>query len=55
MKPGTVLGHEGVGVVEALGPMVRNLAVGDRVIIPSTPFWRRFQPIRSQTSPRLNL
>ncbi|HXU60338.1 MAG TPA: zinc-dependent alcohol dehydrogenase [Polyangia bacterium] len=36
MKPGTIIGHEGVGVVEALGPEVRNLNVGDRVIIPST-------------------
>ena len=36
MKPGTVLGHEGVGVVEALGDDVRNLSVGDRVVIPST-------------------
>ena len=36
MKSGTILGHEGVGVVEALGEGVRNLAVGDRVIIPST-------------------
>ncbi len=36
MKAGTILGHEGVGVVEALGPQVRNLSVGDRVIIPST-------------------
>ena len=36
MKPGTILGHEGVGVVEALGDDVRNLSVGDRVIIPST-------------------
>lgn len=36
MKPGTILGHEGVGVVEEIGPMVRNFAVGDRVIIPST-------------------
>jgi threonine dehydrogenase-like Zn-dependent dehydrogenase len=36
MKPGTILGHEGVGVVEALGPMVRNFELGDRVIIPST-------------------
>lgn len=34
--PGTVLGHEGVGVIEALGPMVRSLEVGDRVVIPST-------------------
>ena len=36
MRPGTILGHEGVGVVEARGPQVRNLAVGDRVLIPST-------------------
>jgi threonine dehydrogenase-like Zn-dependent dehydrogenase len=36
MKPGRILGHEGVGVVESIGPMVRNVAVGDRVIIPST-------------------
>jgi threonine dehydrogenase-like Zn-dependent dehydrogenase len=36
MKSGTVLGHEGVGVVEELGPGVRNLTVGDRVVIGST-------------------
>ncbi len=36
MKPGTILGHEGVGTVEELGAAVRNLAVGDRVGIPST-------------------
>jgi threonine dehydrogenase-like Zn-dependent dehydrogenase len=36
MKPGTILGHEGVGVIEALGPDVRNFKVGDRVVIPST-------------------
>ena len=36
VKPGRVLGHEGVGVVESIGPMVRNVAVGERVIIPST-------------------
>lgn len=36
MKPGTILGHEGVGVVEEVGPDVRNLNVGDRVVIPST-------------------
>jgi len=36
VKPGRILGHEGVGIIEALGPMVRNFAVGDRVIIPST-------------------
>jgi threonine dehydrogenase-like Zn-dependent dehydrogenase len=42
MKAGTILGHEGVGVVDALGPQVRNLAVGDRVIIPSTESSCRF-------------
>ena len=36
MKPGTILGHEGVGVVEAVGSDVRNINVGDRVVIPST-------------------
>jgi threonine dehydrogenase-like Zn-dependent dehydrogenase len=36
MKAGTVLGHEGVGIVEALGEDVRNLSIGDRVLIPST-------------------
>ena len=36
MKPGTVLGHEGVGVVEQVGREVRNFKPGDRVVIPST-------------------
>ena len=36
MRPGTVLGHEGIGIVETLGTDVRNLQVGDRVVIPST-------------------
>ena len=36
MKPGTILGHEGVGVIEALGSAVRDLTIGDRVVIPST-------------------
>lgn len=36
MSPGTIMGHEGVGVVEELGSDVRNLRVGDRVVIPST-------------------
>ena len=36
MKEGRILGHEGVGIVEAVGDMVRNLEVGDRVVIPST-------------------
>ena len=36
LEPGTILGHEGVGVIEELGADVRNLNVGDRVVIPST-------------------
>ncbi len=36
MKPGTILGHEGVGIVEEIGKDVRNLRKGDRVVIPST-------------------
>lgn len=36
MKEGTILGHEGVGIVEALGDDVRNLSIGDRVVISST-------------------
>ena len=36
MVPGTILGHEGVGVVEETGSAVRNFRVGDRVVVPST-------------------
>ncbi|MGF7149981.1 threonine dehydrogenase-like Zn-dependent dehydrogenase [Sphingomonas zeicaulis] len=36
MKAGRILGHEGVGVIEELGDMVRNFEMGDRVVIPST-------------------
>jgi threonine dehydrogenase-like Zn-dependent dehydrogenase len=36
MQPGTILGHEGVGIIEEIGADVRNLQVGDRVVIPST-------------------
>lgn len=36
MQEGTILGHEGVGIVEQVGDGVRNIMVGDRVVIPST-------------------
>ena len=36
MKPGTILGHEAVGVVEEVGRDVRNLQPGDRCVVPST-------------------
>jgi threonine dehydrogenase-like Zn-dependent dehydrogenase len=36
MQPGTILGHEGIGIVEEIGKDVRNLRKGDRVVVPST-------------------
>jgi threonine dehydrogenase-like Zn-dependent dehydrogenase len=36
MKPGRIIGHEAVGVVEEVGEAVRNFRPGDRVIVPST-------------------
>jgi threonine dehydrogenase-like Zn-dependent dehydrogenase len=36
MVPGTILGHEGVGIVEEVGADVRNVQPGDRVVIGST-------------------
>lgn len=36
MVPGTILGHEGVGIVEEVGDLVRNFRPGDRVVIAST-------------------
>src|SRR6187402_1345737 len=34
LKPGDVLGHEFMGIVEEVGPGVATLAVGDRVVVP---------------------
>lgn len=36
MKEGTILGHEGVGVIEEVGSAARNFKIGDRVVIGST-------------------
>ncbi|GGD69908.1 zinc-dependent alcohol dehydrogenase [Caballeronia grimmiae] len=36
MVPGTILGHEGVGIIEEVASGVRNFKRGDRVLIPST-------------------
>lgn len=33
LEPGEPIGHEALGVVEAVGPEVRGVAVGDRVVI----------------------
>jgi threonine dehydrogenase-like Zn-dependent dehydrogenase len=34
LKPGDVLGHEAMGVVEEVGSELTNLSVGDRVVVP---------------------
>ena len=36
MEPGDILGHEFMGIVEAVGSSVKNVAVGDRVVVPFT-------------------
>ncbi|NLW87079.1 MAG: glutathione-dependent formaldehyde dehydrogenase [Planctomycetes bacterium] len=36
MKEGTIIGHEGVGIVEKTGPGLRNVKEGDRVVICPT-------------------
>lgn len=35
MRAGDIIGHEFMGVVEEVGPDVRNLRRGDRVVVPS--------------------
>ena len=34
MTAGDILGHEPMGIVEAVGPASTDLAVGDRVVVP---------------------
>ncbi|MBV8593066.1 MAG: alcohol dehydrogenase catalytic domain-containing protein, partial [Caulobacteraceae bacterium] len=36
MEKGDVLGHEPMGVVVEVGPEVKKLKVGDRVVVPFT-------------------
>jgi threonine dehydrogenase-like Zn-dependent dehydrogenase len=36
MKPGTVLGHEAIGIVSEVGSDVHNFRCGDRVVVAST-------------------
>jgi S-(hydroxymethyl)glutathione dehydrogenase/alcohol dehydrogenase len=43
----TVLGHEGAGVVEAVGPGVADLAVGDHVVTLFSPQCRECEHCRS--------
>jgi threonine dehydrogenase-like Zn-dependent dehydrogenase len=36
LREGTILGHEGIGIVEEVGAQVRNFRQGDRVVVLST-------------------
>src|SRR6202034_473701 len=36
MKSGDILGHENMGIVVEVGSEVKNLRVGDRVVVPFT-------------------
>jgi threonine dehydrogenase-like Zn-dependent dehydrogenase len=36
MEHGDILGHEFMGEIVEVGPTVRNLKVGDRVVVPFT-------------------
>ena len=33
-EPGIVFGHENMGVIQELGSAVKNLSIGDRVVMP---------------------
>ena len=44
--PGTILGHEGVGVVDAVGPGVTTFKPGDRVLISCISACGRCDPCR---------
>ena len=45
-KPGTILGHEGVGVVDAVGPGVTTFKPGDKVLISCISACGRCEPCR---------
>jgi len=38
LDAGDVLGHEPMGIVEAVGDGVTNLTVGDRVVVEVSPY-----------------
>jgi threonine dehydrogenase-like Zn-dependent dehydrogenase len=47
VPPGTIIGHECVGVVEAVGSDVRRFRTGDRVIVPGVVGCGDCEPCRS--------
>lgn len=54
-KPGTILGHEGVGVIDAVGAGVTTFKVGDncgRTTSRSPPAWSYCRPLSCTGRPR---
>jgi alcohol dehydrogenase len=45
-KPGTVLGHEGVGIIDTVGPAVTSFKPGDHVLISCISACGRCEPCR---------
>ena len=41
--------HSGMGVVEAIGPLVKRVQIGDRVVVPGTPQCGRVLPVPART------
>ena len=52
VKPGLVIGHEPVGVIEELGPGVTVYRVGDRVLVGATRGHQRDRATRRCQSAR---
>ena len=56
VRPGTVLGHEPLGVVEAVGPAVTKVRRGDRVVMPfNISCGTCFNCVRGYTAACLNV
>src|SRR5919206_2489238 len=49
VKPGLVIGHEPVGVVEELGPGVTGYEVGDRVLVGAITPCGQCRPLLTHT------
>ena len=53
-QPGTILGHEGVGIVEAVGAGVTTVVKGDRVLLSCVSACGRCRSRRPASRPGLS-